>query len=123
MAGIDIANKIAKGLANATKAVGGDGGKVEIKRATAEMTTPWQATRPLEYWVELKNCIFKAVNVEQVSGELIQIGDIEFTSNSSELVLPGDTLRRDGTEYEVKTVSPVAPSGVVLLYKGTARAA
>ena len=122
MAGSDIAKKIAKGLASASKAVGGSGSKVEIKRVMAELNNPWETIVPLENWVELKDCIFKEVNVGQVSGELIQIGDIAFVSNSGETIKPGDLIRRDGIEYEVKTANPVSPRGVILLYKGTARA-
>ena len=123
MAGIDIAKKIAGGLANASKAVGGSGGTVEIKRLVEDPTsTPWEPIAPTETWAELKDCIFKAVNVDQLGGELIQLGDIEFTATASEVVNVGDVLRREGVDYTVKTVSVVAPRDIVLLYKGTARA-
>ena len=123
MAGIDIAKKVAAGLANASKAVGGTGGTVEIKRLLGDATAnPWEPVAPLETWVELKDCIFKTVNIDQVSGGLIQLGDIEFTSTATEAVNVGDVLRREGVDYTVKTVSVVAPRDIVLLYKGTARA-
>ena len=122
MAGIDIAKKVAKGLANASKAVGGTGGTVEVKRLLGDATAnPWETVAPLETWVELKDCIFKTVSIDQLAGEIIQLGDIEFTATATEAVNVGDVLRREGVEYAVKTVSVVAPRGIVLVYKGTAR--
>lgn len=122
MAGLDISNRVKYGLAKAATATGGNSSIVELEVESGGVVDPIFPVAPTVEWVTLVDCIFSVVNANQIDGELIKVGDISFTSNSDNAINPADKIRRDGITYIVKTINVINPSGVVIAYKGTARA-
>ena len=67
------------------------------------------------------NGVFTCVGKDLIGGELIQAGDIQVVATYGGIINPGDTIRRDGTDYIVIDVDPVSPYGTSIVKKFIAR--
>ena len=120
MAGIDIANKVKKGLAKATLKTGADDSPLAYK--IQMVTTPGDPINPgvtTETPILLLDAVFNSLKADN---ELILQGDRRLVSNGDIEILPGDTIEVDDKRLNVVSVDIKKPAGVPLAYISQVRA-
>jgi hypothetical protein len=120
MAGVDVAAKIAKGLAKANEKLG-KGELVYLVRETQTGGTPINPPTITTEEILLKDAIFKTININQMTNTLIQEGDRQLVSNSGVVIEVNDKIQQGARKMTVVSTDVAEPAGVVLVYKCVVR--
>jgi len=120
MAGVDVAAKIAKGLAKCNEKLGA-GDLVYLVRETQTGGTPINPPTITTERILLKNAVFKSININQMTNSLIQEGDRVLISSSSVGLKLNDKIEQGSRKMYIVSNAPVEPNGVVLVYKPIVR--
>ena len=120
MSGVDVAAKIAKGLAKANNKLG-KGDLVYLVKETQSGGTPINPPTITTEKTLLVDAVFKAIDLNQMTNTLIQEGDRELITTSDVVINLNDKIEQGTRKMYVVSTKPVEPSGVVLAYKSIVR--
>ena len=109
--------------ADATEAIREFGQAIIITHLTSGAYNPATGTVSNTSTVQTGVAVELDYNVSEIDGVLIQRGDKKLLVSISGMtaIAPEDTCTVGGVAYTVKSVKPLSPGGVVLLYEVQAR--
>ena len=117
MSSADIQSKVKKLLAKAVVKTGSTSAdKVYLVIKSGGNSDPINPTPPTETDVELVNAIFTNYDINLL-GANIQAGDRSLTTDNTQPIEVGATIKQGSVKYIAITVNTIAPTSNVLLYK------
>ena len=120
MSGVNVAAKIANGLAKTNNSLG-KGEPVYLVKETQTGGTPISPPTITTERILLADAVFKAIDLNQMASTLIQEGDRELVTKSDVAINLNDKIEQGARKMYVVSATPVEPCGVVLAYESIVR--
>lgn len=89
-------------------------------RVPNDSTKPWDENRTRKETLNTI-CLFTEYEIKEIDGDKVQVGDQKMFANAidnGEMVMQDfDTVLDDGIEWRVKSVKPLKPGNLIIMYE------